>query len=394
MNHKTNSLPVREHSTPLSTHPAKPGFSITPSSWVISVGIALILSLVYLLGQAFWHDRLAIWEALIFWALATLLIHVVLDRVVFRPLRNLQSVNQREIQKLKDMEAYRREFLGEVSHELKTPIFAIQGFIHTLIDGAMDDEKVRMKFLKKAMKNSDRLSNLVEDLLVITQAESGEMDIRVRKFKIFHLVHDVIDSLEYKFTKKQRNITCDVVARGLEQIQVYADRERIQQVLTNLVDNAIKYGDANGKVEIQLSQSDKKIFVSVKDDGPGIEEEHLDKIFRRFYRVDKSRSREKGGTGLGLAICKHLMSAHGEHIKVESVVNQGTTFTFSLKKAECKRGQRSSQRSRSEVRGQRSEVRGQRSEVRGQRSEVRKFCSKKLFPNTLFSILSFNEFDL
>ena len=334
MNHKVNTLPAQESNVPLPNSSAKAGIPINPSPWLISLGLALLLSLMYLLGQAFWHNEFPYLEALVFWALSTVLIHLILDRVVFKPLRNIQTVNQREIQKLKDLEAYRREFLGEVSHELKTPIFAIQGFIHTLIDGAMDDEKVRVKFLKKAMKNSDRLSNLVEDLLVITQAESGEMDIRVRKFHIYGLVNDVIDNLEYKFTKKQRNIQYNIIANGLEESTVYADYERIQQVLTNLVDNAIKYGDVNGTVEIALTENEKKVFVSVKDDGPGIEEEHLDKIFRRFYRVDKSRSREKGGTGLGLAICKHLMSAHGEQITVDSVVDQGTTFTFSLKKAE------------------------------------------------------------
>ena len=235
---------------------------------------------------------------------------------------------------MKDLETYRREFLGEVSHELKTPIFAIQGFIHTLIDGAMNDERVRVKFLKKAMKNADRLSNLVEDLLIITQAESGEMEMRIRKFPVYDMAKDVVDTLEYKLTKKNRNVTCEIIPNGNEDTMVLADRERIQQVLTNLVDNAIKYGDSEGKVEIILKEDAEKIKVTVADDGPGIKKEHLDKIFRRFYRVDKSRSREKGGTGLGLAICKHLIKMHGEQLVVESEPGNGTRFTFSMKLAE------------------------------------------------------------
>lgn len=273
------------------------------------------------------------WVWFIYFVVVSLAIYLYLERVIYKTIRNLRLNAQREVTKLKDMEAYRREFLGEVSHELKTPIFAIQGFIHTLIDGAMDDPRVRKKFLKKAMKNSDRLSNLVEDLLVITQAESGEMEVRVRKFQIIDLIREVLDSFEYKFTKKNRNITYSLNENSLGSSYVLADEERIQQVLTNLIDNAIKYGSREGNVQISLHSDEEKVYVSVEDDGPGIEEEHLEKIFRRFYRVDKSRSREKGGTGLGLAICKHLMSAHGEKITVDSKVGEGTTFTISLKKA-------------------------------------------------------------
>lgn len=310
-----------------------------PSSIFVSLYLAIGLSGLYILLREVLEpvqDTL-VYEALIFFFVSFIALVTTLEWVVFRRLKNLHLVNQREIKKLKDLEAYRREFLGEVSHELKTPIFAVQGFIHTLIDGAMNDEKVRVKFLKKAMKNADRLSNLVEDLLIITQAESGEMDMKIRKFPIYEMVRDVMDSLEYKFNKKGRTIAYRIVANSNEEVMVLADRERIHQVLTNLVDNAVKYGDAggtgNGEVRIILTTSGDKIFVSVSDDGPGIEAEHLEKIFRRFYRVDKSRSREKGGTGLGLAICKHLIKMHGEQLTVESEVNKGTTFRFSLKKA-------------------------------------------------------------
>ncbi|MEO1449089.1 MAG: HAMP domain-containing sensor histidine kinase [Bacteroidota bacterium] len=305
-----------------------------PSSIQVSLYLSLGLSVLYTGLKAATVGNLAtgtFYEVLIFFILTFLAVVATLEWVVLRRLKNLNLVNQREIKKLKDLETYRREFLGEVSHELKTPIFAVQGFIHTLMDGAIDDKKVRIKFLKKAMKNADRLSNLVEDLLIITQAESGEMEMKVRNFSVYEMASDVMDTLEYKFTKKGRNISARIEANGLENAMVLADRERIQQVLTNLVDNAVKYGDSQGLVQIKLQAEANKLLVSVQDNGPGIEEEHLDKIFRRFYRVDKSRSRDRGGTGLGLAICKHLIKMHGEQLYVESTLGEGTTFTFSLK---------------------------------------------------------------
>jgi two-component system phosphate regulon sensor histidine kinase PhoR len=301
-------------------------------SLLLSTGLTLMFVLIQAgFGQVATHT---VWQSLIFFAGSLALLVIVLENVVYRRLKNLNTISQREIKRLREIEAYRREFLADVSHELKTPIFAVQGFIHTLMDGAMDDERVRLKFLKKAMKNADRLSGLVQDLLMITQAESGEMELKIKKFPIYDLVSEVLDLLEYKFTKKNRSISWQVIAHGHETTHVLADRERIQQVLTNLVDNAIKYGDANGNVTVELTSADGKLFTHVRDKGQGIEAEHLDKIFRRFYRVDKSRSREKGGTGLGLAICKHLLKMHGEEITVESTVGEGTTFTFSLKLAE------------------------------------------------------------
>lgn len=305
-----------------------------PSSLGFSLWVSLGLSGVYVGFRLIFGGPVGsqlLYEWLAFLGIGFLILIATLEWFVFRQLKDLNFLNQQEIQKLKNLETYRREFLGEVSHELKTPIFAVQGFIHTLIDGAINDEKVRIKFLKKAMRNADRLSSLVEDLLIITQAESGEMEIRPTEFSVYDLIYDVVDSIDYKFSKKNRNISCRISPNGLEDVLVYADRERIHQVMTNLIDNAIKYGGSDGEVGIIIQERDQKVLVSVGDNGPGIEAEHLDKIFRRFYRVDKSRSREKGGTGLGLSICKHLMEVHGEHIWVESEVGQGTTFTFSLK---------------------------------------------------------------
>ncbi|MDW3649937.1 MAG: HAMP domain-containing sensor histidine kinase [Bacteroidia bacterium] len=305
-----------------------------PSSILVSLYLSIGLTIFYVFirsAASDWNFADSFGEILLFLFVTFLSLVMTLEWLVYRRLKSLQLVNQREIKKLKDLETYRREFLGEVSHELKTPIFAVQGFIHTLMDGAIDDEKVKMKFLKKAMRNADRLSSLVEDLLIITQAESGEMEMRIRKFRIYELIIDVIESLEYKFTKKNRNISFRLVSNGHEDTYVLADRERILQVLTNLVDNAIKYGDSEGEIQVALTSEENKMYVSVADEGKGIDQEHLDKIFRRFYRVDKSRSRDKGGTGLGLAICKHLLKLHGEQITVESSPGTGTVFSFSLK---------------------------------------------------------------
>lgn len=306
-----------------------------PSSIYISLYLAVTLTGIHFLIRTYQSGNLEpIQEFLIFFIFCFFLLVGVLEWFVLRKIKNLQFLRDQEISKLKSMEAYRREFLGEVSHELKTPIFAVQGFIHTLIEGAMDDDRVKVKFLKKAMKNADRLSDLVQDLLIITQAESGEMEMKIRKFYLHDLVGDVVDTLEYKFTKKNRHISCKVVSNGLDETMVLADQERIQQVLTNLVDNAIKYGDQDGEIVIETTLDNEKVFVHVHNEGPGIEPVHMDKIFRRFYRVDKSRSREKGGTGLGLAICKHLIEAHGEKIWVESKEEEGATFSFSLNKSD------------------------------------------------------------
>ncbi len=303
----------------------------TPSSLWVASGLSLAISALFCWAYYAGAGRFPHWTMLsVFFLVCLGCLALTMEWLVFRKLKHLNFDNQLEIQKLRELEAYRREFLGEVSHELKTPIFAVQGFIHTLMDGAIYDETVRIKFLKKAMKNADRLSDLVEDLLIITQAESGEMEIRMRKFAIYDLVAEVMENLDYKFTRKNRSISSQIVSGIAKEDLVYADRERIQQVLTNLVENAIKYGHPDGQVQVMLNRHDRKVRVTVKDDGPGIASEHLDKIFRRFYRVDKSRSREKGGTGLGLSICKHLLEAHGESIWVESEVGKGTQFIFTL----------------------------------------------------------------
>jgi two-component system, OmpR family, phosphate regulon sensor histidine kinase PhoR len=222
-----------------------------------------------------------------------------------------------------------------VSHELKTPLFAIQGFLDTLLDGAIDDKAVNRKFLKQALKNTSRLNKLVQDLIVISQIETGEVEMKPEEFRIYDVVLDVIDQLESKFNTKGRSVQATVKANGLEQTGVYADPDRIQQVLTNLIDNALEYGNSEGRIEVELTPlphagSAGVLRVAVQDDGPGIGAEHLPHIFSRFYRVDKSRSRDVGGTGLGLAIVKNLIEAHGQTIVASSQLGKGTRFEFTL----------------------------------------------------------------
>lgn|GEM_PF-2423112 len=296
----------------------------------ISLGLALLITIAFAIFNMFVPKLGLPWfKYVLSFGLIFMFTYFALKWFFFQKVEDATVSKQMEIQKLKDMETFRREFLGDVSHELKTPIFAVQGFIHTLLDGAMHDERVREKFLKKALKNANRLSNLVHDLLIITQIESGELQMELRAFSMHELITDVVDSLEYKI--QQKNIQINILPGEHKEVQVLADRERIQQVLTNLVDNSIKYGNTNGNIEIDMKMKGKKLNISVRDDGPGIEQTHLDKVFRRFYRIDKSRSRDKGGTGLGLAICKHFMEAHNEAIWVESRLGAGSTFTFSLR---------------------------------------------------------------
>jgi two-component system phosphate regulon sensor histidine kinase PhoR len=252
-------------------------------------------------------------------------------RDIDESIQELKAVHRKEIEKLKEIETFRREFLGNVSHELKTPIFAIQGFLETLIDGAMDDPEVNKKFLEKAAKHANRLNNLVKDLLVISQLETGQLQMNMEDFRIHDLVLEVFEALDYKLTRKGRAITLKIHPNEFSHLKVHADRERIRQVLINLVDNAIKYGEKKGVVTIEiLRHNGNKVFVSVINEGVGIPAEHIPRLFERFYRIDKSRSREKGGTGLGLAIVKHLIEAHKEKISVESHSEKGSIFTFSL----------------------------------------------------------------
>jgi two-component system, OmpR family, phosphate regulon sensor histidine kinase PhoR len=237
---------------------------------------------------------------------------------------------QKEIDELKRLQALRREFLADVSHELKTPIFAAQGFIHTLLDGAIDDENVRDKFLQKAAKSLDGLDNLVQDLISISQLEKGVVKMQRKNFDLIKLCREVFEELEQKATA--HGISLHLENNPHEAMLVYADPNRIKQVLVNLIDNAIKYGREEGNIWVKLIETRKRVQVTVRDDGPGIAKEHQNRIFERFYRIDKSRSRERGGSGLGLAISKHILEAHRSSIELTSELNQGTSMKFRLSK--------------------------------------------------------------
>lgn len=249
-----------------------------------------------------------------------------------RDIYNYAEKKQQEIVELKRMEAFRREFIADVSHELKTPIFAAQGFVHTLLDGAVEDKKVRGKFLKKAAKSLDGLDILVQDLLTISQMETGEIKMHFEHFNITDLTKEVIDQLEGKAEKRKITVT---IANPDQKFFVRADYQRIYQVMINLVSNGIKYTKKKGTVTIRFEQNDKYVTTHVSDNGRGIPPDDLKRIFERFYRVEKSRSKEKGGTGLGLAIVKHIMEGHGSTVDVESKVDVGSTFSFKLKKGKA-----------------------------------------------------------
>lgn len=234
-----------------------------------------------------------------------------------------------EIELLQQNEAYRKEFLQNLSHELKTPIFAIQGYVDTLLSGALDNTEVNKKFLQSTSRNIDRLVNLVDDLDAIARLESREQLLLKDSFIIQDLIKDVYDSLSLKADEKGIRF---VIKKGCElPLNVYADKEKIRQVFINLVDNAIKYGKQNGMVEASFYKVDgANVLIEISDDGAGIAEEHLPRIFERFYRTDLARSRKVGGSGLGLAICKHIVEAHGKAMHVRSKVDVGTTFGFTL----------------------------------------------------------------
>jgi two-component system phosphate regulon sensor histidine kinase PhoR len=242
---------------------------------------------------------------------------------------NWAEQKKSEIEVLQKNEAYRKEFLQNLSHELKTPIFTIQGYVHTLIDGALDNQEVNKKFLISTSRNIDRLVNLVDDLDEISKLESGEQLLYKQNFIIQDLIKEVFESLTIHSEEKHIR---KLIKKGCEQpLYVFADKEKIRQVLINLVDNAVKYGKQNGQIEASIYKNEgKKILVEISDDGNGIAEEHIGRIFERFYRTDIARSRKVGGSGLGLAICKHILEVHEQTIHVRSTPDIGSTFGFTL----------------------------------------------------------------
>lgn len=236
-----------------------------------------------------------------------------------------------EIETLKVREEYRREFLGNVSHELKTPLFTVQGYLLTLLDGAMNDKTLRKKYLQRAEKGVERLIYIVQDLDMITKLEVGDLNLNFTRFNIIEVIQNVFDLLEMKADKKGIMLMFDM--KYIKPVMVFADQDKIQQVVTNLVMNSIKYGKENGTTEISIEDLvNNKIIVRVKDNGEGIEQKHVPRLFERFYRVDKSGARSEGGSGLGLSIVKHIIEGHDEKIYVESKFGEGSEFSFTLEK--------------------------------------------------------------
>ena len=237
-----------------------------------------------------------------------------------------------EIDTLKIREEYRKDFLGNISHELKTPLFTVQGYILTLLDGALEDKNVRKKYLQRANKGVERLIYIVRDLDMITKLEVGDLNVEMVDFDILELIENVFELLEMKATKKKITLSFDMDYK--DPIYVHADRDKIQQVLTNLLVNSIKYGQEDGTTEVSVENLIKnKVIVRITDNGEGISEQHIPRLFERFYRVDKSGSRDEGGSGLGLSIVKHIIEAHDEKIYVESAEGVGSEFSFTLEKA-------------------------------------------------------------
>ena len=267
----------------------------------------------------------------IYFFILFLIIRLTLEIFIRTYIKN-EEERRSEINILKDQENYRREFLGNISHELKTPLFTIQGYILTLVDGgALKDKKVREKYLRRAAKGVDRIISIVKDLDLITQFESGIKTVNRSEFNIYELIVNVFDLLEFESEKNNISLKLENIKDPL--IYVNADQERILQVLTNLIVNSIKYGSDNGYTKVIVEDFNKeKVIVRIIDNGEGIEEEHIPRLFERFYRIDKNRSRKKGGSGLGLSIVKHIIEAHNEQIFVKSEIREGTEFSFTLSK--------------------------------------------------------------
>jgi len=253
--------------------------------------------------------------------------------ILSKEVQKFAKTKQLQIRKLNLRESYRREFLGNVSHELKTPLFTVQGYLLTLTDGAIDDKKITKKYLERANKGVERLISIVKDLDLISKLESDDLNLNKQPFNIIEVIQGVFDLLEMK--AKKRNISLFLNKRYEYPIMVFGDIERIEQVLTNLVVNSIKYGKIGGATIVSAEHFKKdQILVKVTDNGEGIKKEHQKRLFERFYRVDQSRSREQGGSGLGLSIVKHIVEAHNEQIFIESELKKGSEFSFTLEKVE------------------------------------------------------------
>lgn len=306
-------------------------FKSNPEAFRASLFITFTAFALNFISNTNPENEVSFLQTFFYFFILFLVIRLTLEIFIRTYIKN-EEQRRSEINILKDQENYRREFLGNISHELKTPLFTIQGYILTLVEGgAMKDKKVREKYLKRAAKGVDRIISIVKDLDLITQFESGIKTVDKSDFNIYDLVDNVFDLLE--FESEKNNILLELENNNNSVINVNADQERILQVLTNLIVNSIKYGSNNGYTKVIVEDyNTEKVIIRVIDNGEGIEQEHLPRLFERFYRIDKNRSRKKGGSGLGLSIVKHIIEAHQEQIFVESKIGVGTEFSFTLQK--------------------------------------------------------------
>jgi two-component system, OmpR family, phosphate regulon sensor histidine kinase PhoR len=306
---------------------------------LISSGIVgvLVFGIAYLGITRFLYQRIENINVQIIGSLKNTVIKNKMQSRSDDPLEKLNNYVKRliqektiEIDNLKELERMRKEFLGDVAHELRSPIFNVQGYIHTLMEGAMEDEEVRTRFLNKAAKHVDHLSILVEDLVTISRIEAGELKLELADFDIKELIQEVIELMDH--SARQKSISLVTKYPDNSPVMVHADLQKIRQVLVNLVNNSIKYGRENGTTTINVLDAQNEITVEVADNGEGIAKEHLARIFERFYRVDKARVRTEPSTGLGLAIVKHFVEAHKQKILVTSREGIGSIFSFTLLK--------------------------------------------------------------
>jgi two-component system phosphate regulon sensor histidine kinase PhoR len=289
------------------------------------------IALIYFVVKKFFHEKIKVIYKSIYKFKGTSSIMDLDIHNVEREAEQWADAKEEELNAYRRDENYRREFIGNVSHELKTPIFNIQGYIQTLLDGGLHDEKINMKYLQRTNKSVDRMINIVEDLEVISRLETDQARLDLQEFNIVELAKEVIEAFE--MSASQMNIQLELLNESQTEF-VYGDKDKIQQVFMNLVSNSIKYGKDGGKTRVKFFDMENNMLVEIADDGIGIAEDSLDRLFERFYRVDKNRSRDIGGTGLGLAIVKHILEGHNQNINVRSTVGVGSTFSFFLSKDE------------------------------------------------------------
>ena len=299
------------------------------SFYSFTVFFLFVIALIYYVVKKFFHEKIKVIYKSIYKFEGTSNIKDLDIENVEREVEEWADEREEELNAYRRDENYRREFIGNVSHELKTPIFNIQGYIQTLLDGGLEDEKINMKYLERTNKSVDRMINIVEDLEVISRLETEDSQLEFHPFNIVQLANEVLEAFEMK--AGQMNIKLEL-NNDSQSDTVVADRDKIQQVFMNLISNSIKYGKQNGTTSIKFFDMENNMLIEIADNGIGIEEDSLGRLFERFYRVDKNRSREIGGTGLGLAIVKHILEGHNQQINVRSTVGIGSTFSFILEK--------------------------------------------------------------